>query len=151
MRYLEYGHVLLVRESARERAVVRSIAPHLVHRLDFLYPVFEPDSIIKIRAGLSVFDWLADAEGRDKHDNLEPDEVRLQLPGLREPLRGAVRYPEYITDDARLTLENALSAEEHGAWVANHTERKIARTKCCSRVPRRATQRRIGTSDGRLS
>jgi glycerol-3-phosphate dehydrogenase len=31
-----------------------------------------------------------------------------------------VRYPEYITDDARLTLENAQSAAEHGALVVNH-------------------------------
>ena len=63
VRYLEYGHFLLVRESARERRVVQSIAPHLVHRLDFLYPVFAPDSLLKIRAGLAVFDWLATAEG----------------------------------------------------------------------------------------
>jgi glycerol-3-phosphate dehydrogenase len=119
VRYLEYGHFLLVRESARERRVVQSIAPHLVHRLDFLYPVFEPDSLVKIRAGLGVFDWLASAEGGEKHATLDPDEVRAQVPGLRDPLRGAVLYPEYITDDARLTLENALSAAEHGALVAN--------------------------------
>lgn len=120
VRYLEYGHFLLVRESARERTVLRTLAPHLVHRMDFLYPVFAPDSLMKIRAGLSVFDWLAGADGDDKHDTLDPDEVRRQLPGLRDPLRGAVRYPEYITDDARLTLENALSAALHGARVANH-------------------------------
>lgn len=121
VRYLEYGHFLLVRESARERSVVQSIAPHLVHRLDFLYPVFAPDSLLKIRAGLSVFDWLASTEGPDRHKMLEPDEVREKLPGLRDPLRGAVQYVEYITDDARLTLENVLSAAEHGALVANHT------------------------------
>ncbi|HUF75046.1 MAG TPA: glycerol-3-phosphate dehydrogenase/oxidase, partial [Longimicrobiales bacterium] len=120
VRYLEYGHFLLVRESARERRIVRSIAPHLVHRLDFLYPVFAPDSLLKIRAGLAVFDWLASAEGAEKHVTLEPHEVREHVPGLRDPLRGAVLYPEYITDDARLTLENALSAAEHGALVANH-------------------------------
>lgn len=120
VRYLEYGHFLLVRESARERRVVQSIAPHLVHRLDFLYPVFAPDSLLKIRAGLAVFDWLASAEGAEKHVTLEPDEVREHVPGLRDPLRGAVLYPEYITDDARLTMENALSAAEHGALVANH-------------------------------
>jgi glycerol-3-phosphate dehydrogenase len=119
VRYLEYGHFLLVRESARERRVVQSIAPHLVHRLDFLYPVFEPDSLMKIRAGLAVFDWLASAEGAEKHRTVDPDEVREQIPGLRDPLRGAVLYPEYITDDARFTLENALSAAEHGALVAN--------------------------------
>jgi len=119
VRYLEYGHFLLVRESARERRVVQAIAPHLVHRLDFLYPVFEPDSLLKIRAGLAVFDWLASAEGAEKSTTLEPDQVRAQVPGLRDPLRGAVLYPEYITDDARLTLENAQSAAEHGALVAN--------------------------------
>ena len=120
VRYLEYGHFLLVRESARERRVLKSIAPHLVHRLEFLYPVFAPDSLLKIRAGLQVFDWLAGSERADRHELLSPSEVRAWLPGLREPLRGAVKYVEYITDDARLTLENVQSAAAHGALVANH-------------------------------
>jgi glycerol-3-phosphate dehydrogenase len=120
VRYLEYGHFLLVRESARERTVLRSIAPHLVHRLEFLFPVFAPDSVMKVRAGLSIFDWMADADGLERHVHLGPAEVRERLPGLRDPLKGAVLYPEFITDDARLTLENALSAAEHGARVANH-------------------------------
>jgi len=120
VRYLEYGQFLLVRESARERLALKAIAPHLVHRLGFLYPVFAPDSLIKIRAGLAVFDWLADTHDDDRHRMLEPAEVRERLPGLREPLRGAVQYVEYITDDARLTLENVQSAVAHGAWAANH-------------------------------
>lgn len=120
VRYLEYGHFLLVRESARERRVIQSIAPHLVHRLDFLYPVFSPDSVLKIRAGLAVFDWLAETDDPDQHQSLDPQEARLFLPGLRDPLRGAIQYVEYITDDARLTLENIQSAAAHGARVANH-------------------------------
>jgi glycerol-3-phosphate dehydrogenase len=134
VRYLEYGHFLLVRESARERAVLRAIAPHLVHRLDFLYPVFAPDSLLKIRAGLSVFDWLAGARGAEKHHNLDPAQVRERLPGLRDPLKGAVLYPEYITDDARLTMENALSAAEHGALVANHARAEELTTDPSGRV-----------------
>lgn len=122
VRYLEYGHFLLVRESARERLALQAIAPHLVHRLGFLYPVFAPDSLVKIRAGLAVFDWLADTTADDRHRMLDPDEVREVLPGLRDPLKGAVQYVEYITDDARLTLENVQSAVEHGAWAANHAE-----------------------------
>ncbi len=120
VRYLEYGHFLLVREAALERAVLRTIAPHLVHRLPFVFPVFGGESLFKIRAGLTVFDFLAASHGPEKHENLSPAEVREQLPGLRDPLKGAVRYPEYITDDARLTLENAQSAVEHGALVVNH-------------------------------
>ena len=94
VRYLEYGHFLLVRESARERVAVRSIAPHLVHRLDFLYPVFAPDSLLKIRAGLAVFDWLANAEGGDRHDTLEPAEVREYVPAEAAKFvrRGAILY-----------------------------------------------------------
>ena len=120
VRYLEYGHFLLVKESALERAVLRTIAPHLVHQLRFVFPVFSGESLIKIQAGLTVFDFLAASKGPEKHENLSPVEVREQLPGLRDSLKGAVRYPEYITDDARLTLENAQSAAEHGASVVNH-------------------------------
>lgn len=121
LRYLEYGHFLLVRESARERAVLKRIAPHLVHPLPFLYPVFEGESLVKVRAGLTVFDFLADVDDDEKHENLTPDEVRQRLPGLRDPLKGGVGFLEYITDDARLTMENALSAAVHGAAVANWT------------------------------
>jgi len=120
VRYLEYGHFLLVREAAQEREILRTIAPHLVHPLAFMYPVFEGESLIKIRAGLTVFDYLASTDGKDKHTNLSPDKVREQLPGLRERLKGGVRYLEYITDDARLTLENAQSAAQHEALVLNH-------------------------------
>ncbi len=129
VRYLEYGHFLLVKESALERAVLRTIAPHLVHQLRFVFPVFSGESLIKIQAGLTVFDFLAASKGPEKHEKLSPAEVREQLPGLRDSLKGAVRYPEYITDDARLTLENAQSAAEHGASVVNHARVQDLRMK----------------------
>ena len=120
VRYLQYGQVMLVRESARERGVLRRIAPHLVHPIDFMYPVFGRDSLLKIRLGLKLFDFLAGAKGMERSRALPPEGVRKRLPGLRDPLKGGVTYLEYITDDARLTLENAISAAEHGALVANH-------------------------------
>jgi glycerol-3-phosphate dehydrogenase len=129
VRYLEYGHFLLVRESARERAVLLEIAPHLVHPIPFIFPVFRGESVLKVRAGLTVFDFLAEAEGDDKHVNVSPEEIRAQLPGLRDTLKGGVRYPEYLTDDARLTLENAQSAAEHGALVVNHARAEALRTE----------------------
>ncbi len=121
LRYLEYGHFMLVRESARERAVLKRIAPHLVHPLPFLYPVFEGESVLKVRAGLTVFDFLAGVDEEERHEYLSPEDVRERLPGLRDPLKGGVGYLEYLTDDARLTMENALSAALLGAAVANWT------------------------------
>ena len=47
-------------------------------------------------------------------------EFRELVPALREPLTGGFQFMEYITDDARLTLENAVSAAQHGAFMANY-------------------------------
>lgn len=125
VRYLEYGQFLLVRESARERRVLRRIAPHLVHPIPFLYPAFGDDTFWLIKAGLTLFDWMASASPEERHRNLGPERVRERLPGLRGPLKGGVLFLEYITDDARFTMENALSAAEHGAHVANHAAARL--------------------------
>ncbi len=120
VRYLEYLELSLVRESARERRVLRRLAPHLVHPLPFLFPVFRGESLLKIRAGLKLFDLLAGSPRGEWSRHLSPEGTRSYLPGLRDPLKGSVLYPEYITDDARFTLANIASAVEHGARVANH-------------------------------
>lgn len=120
LRYLVHGEVRLVRESARERAVLRHIAPHLVHPLPFLFPIFQGDSTLFYRTGLSLYDWLAGVTPAEQHRLVDAETVLTWAPGLREPLKGGIAYGEYITDDARLTMENARSAAEFGAAVANH-------------------------------
>lgn len=120
VRYLEYLQFGLVRESVRERAVLRKIAPHLVHPLPFLYPVWRGESLLKIRIGLFLFDLMAGQARGVWSRRIGPDEVRGLLPGLRDPLKGAVLYREYITDDARFTLANVRSAAAHGSLIANH-------------------------------
>lgn len=120
VRYLEYLQLGLVRESARERSILRGIAPHLVHPLPFLYPVFGGESLLKMRLGLRLFDVLAGKHRGEWSRRLGPEATRELLPGLRDPLKGAVRYPEFITDDARFTLASVASAAAHGARVANH-------------------------------
>ena len=122
VRYLEYLQLGMVRESALERNVLRRIAPHLVHSLPFLYPVFEGESLLKVRAGLRLFDAMARARGDERSSRLDAVATRERLPGLREPLKGAVLYPEFITDDARFTLENVMSAVAHGALALNYAQ-----------------------------
>ncbi len=120
IRYLAYGDMGLVRESARERKVLRSIAPHLVHPLPFLFPLYKGESLTKFRTGFWMFDKLAGATPEEGHRVLGTEALQAKVPALRGPAIGAVEYGEYITDDVRLTLENALSAAQHGAPVANH-------------------------------
>ncbi len=122
IRYLQYGHIPLVRESARERWVLRRIAPHLVHPVAFVYPLYRGMNRLKYRIGFHLFDVLAGAAGDERHRMVDARETRTLVPDLRDELRGAGVYPEFITDDARLTLENAMSAAMHGALVANHAE-----------------------------
>lgn len=121
VRYLENGEIRMVRESARERNVLKTIAPHLVHPLPFVFPVYKGGSMTKYRSGFYLFDKLAHASKEEAHRILAPDEIREFAPFIRGPLKGGLKYGEYITEDARFTLINALSAAEHGALVANHT------------------------------
>lgn len=54
LRYLAQFHIGLVYESSRERRTLLRIAPHLVHPLPFLYPLYKGgrDRRLKIRAGM---------------------------------------------------------------------------------------------------
>ncbi|TFJ94260.1 glycerol-3-phosphate dehydrogenase/oxidase [Lentibacillus salicampi] len=122
VRYLANGDVRMVRESARERKILKSIAPHLIHPLPFVFPLYKGDSKTKFRTGFVLFDKLAGASKKESHKVLTSDEVREYVPNLRDPLKGGLVYGEYITEDARFTLMNALSAAEHGARIANHAE-----------------------------
>lgn len=122
IRYLPRGEVRLVQEAAQERCALRQIAPHLTHPIPFIYPADNRTALAGLRAVFWLFDRLAAAGPEDAHVILSAAEVREAVPGLRAPLHGGVRYGEYATDDARLTLENALDAAGQGALIANHAQ-----------------------------
>ncbi|MFZ5825049.1 MAG: FAD-dependent oxidoreductase [Bacillota bacterium] len=119
IRYLAYGEVNLVRESARERKALRQIAPHLIHPLPFVFPLYG-GNLATYRAGFWMFDKLAGATPEEEHRVLTLEELSAKVPALREGATAALEYGEYITDDGRFTLENAMSAAEQGAAVANY-------------------------------
>lgn len=120
VRYLAYGDMPMVRESARERKALKNIAPHLVHPLPFIFPLYKGEIMTKFRAGFFLFDKLAGVTEDEKHRVLNEKEVKDAIPGIRDEVKGGVIFGEYITDDARFTAMNAKSAAEHGAYVANH-------------------------------
>ncbi len=121
VRYLAQGDVALVREAARERAVLRKLAPHLATPARMMMPVASRAGRMKMAAGLWTFERLAGESAEDKHDTLGRDDTMAREPGLRAAsVAGSVCFTEFVTDDARLTLENVRSAAGSGALVANY-------------------------------
>jgi len=125
LRYLKQFEVALVREVGKERAIVHSLAPHLVKAEKMLLPLIKDGTYGKIMTslGLMVYDVLAGVEREDQRKMLSKKETMALEPLLNEKtLEGSGLYAEYRTDDARLTLEVIKSATHYGADVLNYAE-----------------------------
>src|SRR6185437_14530236 len=123
VRYLEHGHLHLVFESSGERRRLLQLAPHLVRPLEFTWPVYAGARIPrwKLNAGLTLYDALALFRNVGRHHRLTRDGVLAHEPMLRtDGLLGGASYFDAATNDARLTLANAVGAAEHAAVVVNH-------------------------------
>ena len=123
VRYLEHGQLRLVFESSAERRQLLRMAPHLVRPLAFTWPVYRGSRIPrwKLAAGLALYDALALFRNVGRHSRLSRAGVLAREPKLRrDQLRGGAGYFDASTDDARLTLANALDAAAAGACVVNH-------------------------------
>ena len=123
LRYLRLGDIKLVREAHTERrALLRIVAPHLVRRIPFLFPVYRggPYRPATIQAGLWTYSTLA---GEKLGGLVKPERARRSVPPLRvEGLRGCGVYQDAWTHDGRLCLSNVTAAAEAGATVLNFAE-----------------------------
>jgi glycerol-3-phosphate dehydrogenase len=126
LRYLELLDFGLVRESLRERETLRRLAPHVVRPLPFLVPVYDRSSrsLIKVRIGLRLYDWLTPGRDREHYRVLRPIEALSLEPAIAaQGLRGAGYYfDDLLVSPERLCLENVLSACRHGARAFNYAE-----------------------------
>lgn len=126
IRYLQMGDLRLVRTACRERDLLRRrLAPHLVQPLAFLFPVYsgDPVGLLALTAAMWLYDTLAIFRNIRRHRMLTRRRALALEPNLRaEGLRGAALYYDCFTDDARLTLETVLAAEEEGAITINYLE-----------------------------
>jgi glycerol-3-phosphate dehydrogenase len=124
LRYLEQGEFHLVFEAVSERRVLMDIAPHLVTPAPFLFPTYKGGRVgfLKLDVGMWLYDGLSLFRSPRLHRALSPRQVALEEPGLlQEGLTGAPLYYDCATDDARLTLENAMDARRLGAEVRTYT------------------------------
>ncbi len=125
LRYLEHLEFGLVREALQERCLLLRDDPHLVKPLSFVIPVYKSDrrSLGLVRLGVWFYDFLSGDYTIQRHRSLSAQDIRQLVPGIKaEGLAGGVIYCDAQMDDARLVLENVLSADEKGAHVANYVE-----------------------------
>ncbi|MCA9664119.1 MAG: glycerol-3-phosphate dehydrogenase/oxidase [Myxococcales bacterium] len=118
LRYLEHAEFALVFESLSERTLLARIARHLVRPLHFVFPVYSGArrGLFTASVGMWLYDVLAMFRNHRRHSRMSPDDLARHVPKLRQHgLKGAVAYYDYQTDDARLVLENVISAVEAGA------------------------------------
>ena len=126
LRYLKQFEFSLVREVGLERAILHNLLPHLVVPEKMLLPIVQNGSLGSrtCAIALSVYDYLASVEKKDKKEMLNPEDVLKYEPMLQEAkdLIGGAIYAEYRTDDARLTIELIKEAYSNNATCLNHME-----------------------------
>jgi len=122
IRYLEHGQVHLVYESIHERQTLLRIAPHIVKPLAFTWPIYRGARVGRWRLGAGLLAYYVMSGGRGrKHVMLNASETLEREPGLEKTdLIGGAVYYDASTDDARLTMANAIAAEQSGATVVTH-------------------------------
>lgn len=123
LRYLRLGDVRLVREAHHERRTLTTdVAPHLVHRLPFLLPLYRggPFRPAFVQSGILLYSTLALSR---LNWLVSPERAGTLVPALRrDGLRSCALYADAWTNDARLCLENVVEASGHGAVVLNRAE-----------------------------
>ncbi|MDQ6838532.1 MAG: glycerol-3-phosphate dehydrogenase/oxidase [Actinomycetota bacterium] len=126
LRYLSSHDYRLVYEALAERQRLIRNAPHLVHPLPFLIPLFGKDGTVAagVAKAYSTALWLYDLTGGlrigHRHRRIDAADALAHIPQLRtDRLVASFVYWDAQTDDARLTVALARTAVlAYGATVA---------------------------------
>lgn len=124
LRYLEHGHLWMVRGALKERERLMGIAPHLITPMAFVLPYDEgqrPEWMLLL--GLFLYDNLMGVGVVPGSKRLDFTDQRDEVYG--DPLADAIDrgflYYDGWCDDTRLVVLNALDAAEKGAAVCTRT------------------------------
>ncbi|MDC8002689.1 glycerol-3-phosphate dehydrogenase/oxidase [Aureisphaera galaxeae] len=121
VRYLAQGNVKLVSEALEERGLLARNAQHLFKKQEFIIPNYKWWGGPFYTFGLKFYDVLAKRLSLGSSKWLKRETVIEALPTLMtENLSSGVSYFDGQFDDARLALNLAQTAVEHGATVLNY-------------------------------
>lgn len=123
LRYLENFEFKLVFEALSERKILFEIAPHLVHPMQFMIPIFKDSRVTFLMMGLGMwlYDLLSLFQAPEIHRRLCSKDTRSAQKEIKTTnLIGSYIYYDAYMDDDRLTIETIRSAANFGAAVGNY-------------------------------
>ncbi len=124
IRYLSQGRIGLVREASLEKSGFNHIAPHLAQPLAFIFPAYQGQGwpLWQLQIGVKIYDMLCSGRNFGPSSALNQESTLSLVPAMKKSgLRGAVRYFDALTNDARLVIDNLRSAVTAGGSVMNYT------------------------------
>lgn len=125
IRYLENFEFGLVHEALTERKLLLEIAPHMVHPLRFLIPIYKNSRVglFKMEMGMILYDLLSMFDAPQLHEvHGANGTVRQEPQILSDDLKGSVVYSDAYMEDDRLVIETLRSASLLGARCVNYAK-----------------------------
>jgi glycerol-3-phosphate dehydrogenase len=123
VRYLKQGNISLVLEALRERGLLCENAPHLVHHLSFIVPIYSWWEGPFYGIGMKIYDRLAGKLGLSPSENLSREETLKRIPTLQPTgLVSGVSYYDGQFDDSRLAVNLAQTIFDLGGAAINYVQ-----------------------------
>jgi glycerol-3-phosphate dehydrogenase len=127
LRYLRMLEFKLVWQDLHEREVLLHIAPHLVKKMGFCIPLLQSEPLYRMSLpiGLCLYDIMASGKSvpsRKHLSRLDTLKIEPALANTSGLVGSFLFYDCQAQNMERLCLENAISADNKGATILNHTE-----------------------------
>ena len=121
VRYLEQFNFRLVLDALKERGHMLRNAPHLVHRMSFVVPVYDYLGLPYYGVGLKLYERLSGKLSLGRSEMLSRDETVERLPTItRAGLKGGILYQDGQFDDARYAIALMRTLVDLGGVALNH-------------------------------
>ena len=125
IRYLEHGHLRLVKNSLRERTILIKMAPHVITPLKFTLPNSTQRSKTLVHIGLFLYDFLAKCGPFPRSHYVRFNNTSPLKPSIKD----GFAYFDAWTSDIRLVILNARLAQKQGADI--YTRTRVLRAQRC--------------------
>jgi len=123
VRYLAQGNISLVREALKERGILQTNAPHVVHKQGFVVPCFGLWQKFYYGTGLKIYDLLSGKYSFGRSKVLSTTETLKRLPNIKtDGLKGGILYFDGQFDDTRLLIDMVSTASAMDANSLNYAK-----------------------------